>query len=118
MLLASRGASSFCSLPLTIVPQANAVQLRALGWPALRSQELPGGCPLWCSIKVSHAGRVVRGARHVAAAEKKQKLMWEALREAVDEEMEADPTVCLMGAALEAGLLEQRATICALCCGI
>ena len=26
-----------------------------------------------------------------------QKLMWEALREAVDEEMEADPTVCLMG---------------------
>ena len=27
-----------------------------------------------------------------------QKLMWEALREAVDEEMEADPTVCLMGA--------------------
>jgi hypothetical protein len=34
----------------------------------------------------------------VAAAEKKQKLMWEALREAVDEEMEADPTVCLMGA--------------------
>lgn len=23
--------------------------------------------------------------------------MWEALREAVDEEMEADPTVCLMG---------------------
>lgn len=35
----------------------------------------------------------------MAAAEKKQKLMWEALREAVDEEMEADPTVCLMGAA-------------------
>lgn len=26
-----------------------------------------------------------------------QKLMWEALREAVDEEMEKDPTVCLMG---------------------
>jgi len=38
----------------------------------------------------------------VAAAEKKQKLMWEALREAVDEEMEADPTVCLMGAPLRA----------------
>ncbi|KAK9835330.1 hypothetical protein WJX81_002487 [Elliptochloris bilobata] len=43
------------------------------------------------------AGRAARGALHVAAAEKKQKLMWEALREAVDEEMEADPTVCLMG---------------------
>lgn len=28
-----------------------------------------------------------------------QKLMWEALREAVDEEMEKDPTVCLMGTA-------------------
>ena len=46
------------------------------------------------------AERTARGARHVAAAEKKQKLMWEALREAVDEEMEADPTVCLMGALL------------------
>ena len=43
-------------------------------------------------------GRAARGSLHVAAAEKKQKLMWEALREAVDEEMEADPTVCLMGA--------------------
>lgn len=28
--------------------------------------------------------------------------MWEALREAVDEEMEADPTVCLMGMVIPA----------------
>ncbi len=34
------------------------------------------------------------GTIHAAA---QQKLMWEALREAVDEEMEADPTVCMMG---------------------
>lgn len=34
------------------------------------------------------------GAVHAVA---QQKLMWEALREAVDEEMEADPTVCMMG---------------------
>ena len=31
------------------------------------------------------------------AAQKKQLMMWEALREAVDEEMEKDPTVCVMG---------------------
>ena len=30
-------------------------------------------------------------------AEKKQMMMWEALREGLDEEMERDPTVCLMG---------------------
>lgn len=27
----------------------------------------------------------------------KGKMMWEALREAIDEEMEKDPTVCVMG---------------------
>lgn len=32
-----------------------------------------------------------------AGQPKKQKLMWEALREATDEEMEKDPTVCVMG---------------------
>jgi hypothetical protein len=32
-----------------------------------------------------------------AAAPKKQKMMWEALREATDEEMEKDPTVCVIG---------------------
>ena len=37
----------------------------------------------------------VRIAKTHAAAQ--QKLMWEALREAVDEEMEADPRVCMMG---------------------
>lgn len=30
-------------------------------------------------------------------ADKKGKLMWEALREALDEEMEQDPTVVLIG---------------------
>jgi hypothetical protein len=38
------------------------------------------------------ARRVVR-----VAAAKKQLMMWEALREATDEEMERDPTVCVMG---------------------
>ena len=37
----------------------------------------------------------VRIAKTHATAQ--QKLMWEALREAVDEEMEADPRVCMMG---------------------
>lgn len=32
------------------------------------------------------------------AAAKKEKMMWETLREAIDEEMEADPTVLVMGA--------------------
>ncbi|EIE23135.1 hypothetical protein COCSUDRAFT_53517 [Coccomyxa subellipsoidea C-169] len=41
------------------------------------------------------ARATVRNAPLRAVAQ--QKLMWEALREAVDEEMEADPTVCLMG---------------------
>jgi hypothetical protein len=31
-------------------------------------------------------------------AEKRQMMMWESLREALDEEMERDPTVCMMGA--------------------
>ena len=77
------------------------MQLTALGWPVLRSPELPRALSAANSVLtdlVLLAGRAARGARHVAAAEKKQKLMWEALREAVDEEMEADPTVCLMGA--------------------
>ena len=42
---------------------------------------------------ITAAGGRLRAVRAMAA----QKLMWEALREAVDEEMEADPTVCLMG---------------------
>lgn len=33
----------------------------------------------------------------MAAAAKKEKAMWETLREAIDEEMEADPTVLVMG---------------------
>lgn len=34
------------------------------------------------------------------AAAKKEKMMWETLREAIDEEMEADPTVLVMGVQL------------------
>lgn len=34
----------------------------------------------------------------MTAAAKKEKAMWETLREAIDEEMEADPTVLVMGA--------------------
>jgi hypothetical protein len=54
----------------------------------------------------SGAGRftAVQQRQHAAgratvrvAAQKKQLMMWEALREAVDEEMEKDPTVCVMG---------------------
>lgn len=48
--------------------------------------------------------RAVRLARRqnearpsVAASAGKTLMMWEALREAVDEEMERDPTVCIMG---------------------
>lgn len=41
--------------------------------------------------------RSERRGRLCAARAQKQKLMWEALREAVDEEMERDPTVCLFG---------------------
>lgn len=33
----------------------------------------------------------------VRAAEKKEIMMWESLREATDEEMERDATVCVMG---------------------
>ena len=49
------------------------------------------GTDLGCSCIA--AARVAR--THATA---QQKLMWEALREAVDEEMEADPRVCMMGA--------------------
>ncbi len=48
------------------------------------------GTDLGCSCIA--AARVAR--THATA---QQKLMWEALREAVDEEMEADPRVCMMG---------------------
>jgi pyruvate dehydrogenase E1 component beta subunit len=42
------------------------------------------------------AGR--RAAVAAGAAGKKRELfMWEALREGIDEEMEKDPTVCVMG---------------------
>lgn len=37
------------------------------------------------------------GRRNVRTNAKKEKLMWEALREAHDEEMERDPTVLVIG---------------------
>jgi hypothetical protein len=43
-----------------------------------------------------HRQHAARGTVRVAA-QKKQLMMWEALREATDEEMERDPTVCVMG---------------------
>ena len=45
------------------------------------------------------AAAAKRGQLQTVAAkkDKKGKLMWEALREAVDEEMEQDPNVCVIG---------------------
>ena len=40
---------------------------------------------------------VRRASGVVVQSQKKQMMMWEALREATDEEMEKDPTVCVMG---------------------
>lgn len=51
-----------------------------------------------------HAGR----ATVRVAAQKKQMMMWEALREAVDEEMERDPHVCVMGEHTVAVALTQQ----------
>ena len=50
--------------------------------------------PAYGLLIFSPAGRKAVLAR---AAPKKQKMMWEALREATDEEMEKDPTVCVIG---------------------
>jgi pyruvate dehydrogenase E1 component beta subunit len=44
------------------------------------------------------AVRQARGGAQVVRSAKKELFMWEALRAAVDEEMERDPTVCIMGA--------------------
>lgn len=48
-------------------------------------------CPNYCRAVIR------RHAVVAAAAERKTMMMWEALREALDEEMERDPAVCLMG---------------------
>ena len=57
-----------------------------------------------CFIAGTPAVRRVAAAAQ-AAQDKKQKLMWEALREATDEEMEKDPTVCVIGARIVDGPL-------------
>jgi pyruvate dehydrogenase E1 component beta subunit len=46
----------------------------------------------WLVTGLGSARRTV-----VVQSQKKQMMMWEALREATDEEMERDPTVCVMG---------------------
>ena len=46
---------------------------------------------------LSRRRRASVSARAAPKGDPNQKMMWEALREAVDEEMERDPTVCLMG---------------------
>lgn len=55
---------------------------------------------LWLTICILalYAAHNARGSLHVVASAKKKELfMWEGLREAIDEEMERDPTVCVMG---------------------
>lgn len=44
------------------------------------------------------AVRVAQRSVVTKAQQKREMMMWEALREGLDEEMERDPTVCLMGA--------------------
>lgn len=66
------------------------------------------------------AVRAAQRSLVVSAAQKREMMMWEALREGLDEEMERDPTVCLMGApagaarACDAAILLQHC-ICSLC---
>lgn len=54
--------------------------------------------------------------RLVARAAGKPKLMWEALREATDEEMERDPTVCVIGMSCSAFACTGSAAVCAQAC--
>ncbi|KAG7675036.1 hypothetical protein KSW81_002543 [Nannochloris sp. 'desiccata'] len=51
------------------------------------------------AVSVSRNVGTVRSTRSsvVVKAEKKELMMWESLREGLDEEMERDPTVCMMG---------------------
>ncbi|KAI3428642.1 hypothetical protein D9Q98_007465 [Chlorella vulgaris] len=66
----------------------------------LRSTPLPAavGSPAARSLLAAPT-RPVRANQRclVAKAQKRELMMWEALREGLDEEMERDPTVCLMG---------------------
>lgn len=58
--------------------------------------------------------RAVRNATAILprAAAKKEKMMWETLREAIDEEMEADPTVLVMGARMVCTHMGQQPMLC------
>lgn len=67
------------------------MQLSSPARPAASDRVLKSA--LACSL----AARSGRRASVAAKAQKKEIMMWEALREAIDEEMERDPTVCVMG---------------------
>ncbi|PNH03488.1 Pyruvate dehydrogenase E1 component subunit beta, partial [Tetrabaena socialis] len=60
---------------------------------AVRGQRM-AAAPSQRSIVAARPGR---RAMVAAKAAKKEIMMWEALREAHDEEMERDPMVCVMG---------------------
>lgn len=67
--------------------------------PVLIGAELTKSAPhtfVVPSPSLSGSARAVRGSVAVKA-EKKEMMMWEALREGLDEEMERDPLVCMMG---------------------
>ena len=50
-----------------------------------------------CVLRVCAAAPHRRGSAVAVKAQKKEIMMWEALREATDEEMTRDPNVCVMG---------------------
>lgn len=77
--------------PQQVGPAAAAMRASATG------RSSPTGRPL---VETGAPAAAVRANQRslVAKAQKREMMMWEALREGLDEEMEKDPTVCLMGA--------------------
>jgi len=81
-------AQTQCLQARTLVPRLSAA--------ATPSGSAPSTCR--CPAAAYPARRANRTRRSgVRAAAGKEKAMWETLREAIDEEMEADPTVLVMG---------------------
>lgn len=88
-------------------PPGDRGRLRTQDWEARWSVQSPtwvnydhaaGDCLRECFLSRWPTGlNARRAARVVVQSQKKQLMMWEALREATDEEMERDPTVCVMG---------------------
>ncbi|PSC70927.1 pyruvate dehydrogenase E1 component subunit beta-chloroplastic-like [Micractinium conductrix] len=67
---------------------------------AALAQRTPAVGPSGAKAPVRRPCAAVRASQRatvVAGAQKREMMMWEALREGLDEEMERDPTVCLMG---------------------